>query len=77
MDPVMAKVGNCFAIWDILRGGNISINNLPRLTKYQDSTNGWSTRLIYFVDAHTRTVLSNLKEDMSHGMTLQMGLRMQ
>ncbi len=37
-DPVLAKVGNCFAIWDILRGGNVSINNLPRLPEYQDSS---------------------------------------
>ena len=41
-DPVLAKVGNCFTIWGILRGGNVSINNLPRLPKYQDSS-GWST----------------------------------
>ncbi len=42
IDPVLAKVGNCFAIWDILRGGNVSINDLPRLPKYQDSSR-WST----------------------------------
>ena len=38
MDPVMAKVGNHITIRDILRGGNISINDLPRLPKYQDSS---------------------------------------
>ncbi len=42
IDPVLARVRNCFAIWDILRGGNVSINDLPRLPKYQDSS-GWST----------------------------------
>ncbi len=42
IDPVLAREGNCFAIQDILRGGNVSINDLPRLPKYQDSS-GWST----------------------------------
>ncbi len=37
MDPVMAKVGNHFAIWDILRGGNVLINNLHMIPRYQDS----------------------------------------
>jgi hypothetical protein len=35
-------VGNCFAIRDVLRGGNVLINDLPRLPKYQDSSR-WST----------------------------------
>ncbi len=42
IDPVLARLGNCFTIWDFLRGGNVSINDLPRLPKYQDSS-GWST----------------------------------
>ncbi len=42
IDPVLARVGNRFAIWDILRGGNVLSNDLPRLPKYQDSS-GWST----------------------------------
>jgi hypothetical protein len=42
IDPVLARGGNRFAIRDILRGGNVSINDLPRLPKYQESS-GWST----------------------------------
>ena len=45
MNPVMAKVGNSFAIWDILRGSNVLIKDLPILQKYQDNS-GCSTILL-------------------------------
>ncbi len=38
IDPVLARVGNRFVIWNILRGGNVLINDLPTLPKYQDSS---------------------------------------